>query len=519
MTTTDPAGQALPPTANPGSPTGCPVHAGTSSRSESSTIPRPPDRAGRPMSRATDSGATPFPPAPPTAAAPAHAPTPLYSQRFAADPATVYRELRDQGPTALVELSPGVPATLVTGYEAALAVLRDPESFPRDPRRWQQTVPSDCPVLPMLMYRHSAVFNDGAEHERLRATITDGLSRIEPTTLREYVERSADTLLDDIAERGEADLLAEYARLLPILVFNQLLNCPPQLSGQLVRSLASMFEGGPDAAQANNELGHCTLELIALRKENPGSDLLSWLIAHPAQLTTEELAHQIPLLLAAGIEPVQNLIANVLRLLLSDDRFAGDLSNGSLPVEDALVEILWTDPPMANYAASHPTRDVELPDGTVIPAGRPVLISFAAANTDPTTSIEHGVGNRAHLAWSAGPHACPGQSPARIIASLAIEKVLDRLPDLELVVPAEDLTWRPGPFHRALTALPVRFPPVVEQPEAPDAGRGDGSPWRRTSVPTPAGPGMAPAGTREPWLSDSNAPRWLNSLRRWWRGQ
>ena len=48
-----------------------------------------------------------------------------------------------------------------------------------------------------------------------------------------------------------------------------------------------------------------------------------------------------------------------------------------------------------------------------------------------------------------------------MIASVAIEQLLDRLPDIELAVPLEELTWRPGPFHRALAALPVRFPPVA----------------------------------------------------------
>ena len=70
------------------------------------------------------------------------------------------------------------------------------------------------------------------------------------------------------------------------------------------------------------------------------------------------MIHTLVVLMGAGTEPQQNLIANALRLLLSDDRFAGDLSGGSLPVEDALDEVLWTDPPMANYAVHYPVRDV-----------------------------------------------------------------------------------------------------------------------------------------------------------------
>ncbi len=45
---------------------------------------------------------------------------PLYGPDFDADPAATYKVLRDYGPVAPVELSPGVPASLVVGYEAAL---------------------------------------------------------------------------------------------------------------------------------------------------------------------------------------------------------------------------------------------------------------------------------------------------------------------------------------------------------------------------------------------------------------
>jgi cytochrome P450 len=64
-----------------------------------------------------------------------------------------------------------------------------------------------------------------------------------------------------------------------------------------------------------------------------------------------------------------------------------------------------------------------------------------------------------HLSWSAGPHACPVKQHTLLIATEAIERLTQWLPDLELVLPRERLTWRPGPFHRSLTALPVRFSP------------------------------------------------------------
>ncbi|WP_237321381.1 cytochrome P450 [Streptomyces sp. JJ36] len=462
----------------------------------------------------------------------------MYGPGFAADPGAVYRRLRATGPTAPVELAPGVHATLVLGYEAALHVLRTPETFSKDPRRWRAladgTVPPDSPVVPMMGYRPNALLTDGEEHRRYREAITDSLGRVDPNALSAGVARSADRLIDGFASRGEADLLGEYAQVLPLLVFNRLFGCPPDYGDRLVEGMSGIFEG-VDAEKANDLLTDTITRLIALKRDRPGADVTSWLMAHPAGLTDEELLHTLVLLMGAGTEPEQNLIANSLRLLLSDDRFAGDLSGGSLAVEDALDEVLWTDPPMANYGVHFPVHDVPYGD-TVLRAGVPHVVSFAAANTDPALAAEQRAGNRAHLAWSAGPHTCPAQGQARLIAAVAVERLLDRLPDLELAVPVGELEWRPGPFHRALAALPVRFPPAATAADAagPGSGTAAASPGEGPAVPAGTGAGGLPeagaaggADDAEPPLTRTapsvravqGARRAWSALRSWWRGE
>lgn len=451
----------------------------------------------------------------------------LYGPEFAADPAAVYRRLRASGPTAPVELAPGVRATLVTGYDAALHVLRSPETFSKDPRHWRDladgTVPPDSPVLPMMTYRPSALFTDGGEHARLRGAVTDTLARVDAGTLRGYAERSADTLIDRFAPLGTADLLGEYAQVLPLLVFDRLFGCPAGHGVRLVEAMSGMFDG-VDAERAHALLTDTLSDLITLKRRRPSADLTSWLMEHPAALTDEELIHALAVLMGAGTEPQQNLIANALRLLLSDERLAGGLSGGTLEVEDALDEVLWTDPPIANYAVHYPRHDTVY-EGTPLRAGEPLVVSLAAANTDPALTGTRSAGNRAHLAWSAGPHTCPAQGQARLIASVALERLLDRLPDLGLALPVGELTWRPGPFHRALAALPVTFPPVAARsgtgPPGPGEGEGTGRPPSAPFVPSTAeqpavevpapGPGTAPGhGTpRSAWARTAA----------WWRGE
>jgi cytochrome P450 len=92
-----------------------------------------------------------------------------------------------------------------------------------------------------------------------------------------------------------------------------------------------------------------------------------------------------------------------------------------------------------------------------LPAHQPVLVSMAACNNDPAIRADDHTGNRSHLAWGVGPRACPAQSLAYMVAQEAIDQLLDALPEMQ--VPDDSPTWRPGPFHRSLAALPVTFPP------------------------------------------------------------
>lgn len=411
---------------------------------------------------------------------PAHAGgerAPLHGPEFAAAPEAFYDMLRQYGPTAPVELAPGVEAELVTEYATALHVLQNPDTFARDSRRWRALnegrVPLDSPVLPMMMYRPNCMFSDGAEHLRLRQAVTESFGRLDMHRVSRHVDRVAAYLTDQFSARGKADLISDYAQLLPLLVFNDLFGCPAEIGDRLISAISNLFDG-VDAERANEVMAGALFELVALKRVTPGEDITSWLMQHPSRLTDEEMVHQLALLIGAGTEPVQNLIANALRLLLSDEQFAG--GGGDLLVEDAINEVLWNSPPIANYATHYPVHEVEL-SGNKLAAGTPVLVSFAAANGDPSLSATRQTfSKRAHLAWGAGPHACPAKDPALLISIRAIEKLLNTLPDIELGVPAETLTWRPGPFHRALNALPARFTPVRSERrgQQPGAAAGPG---------------------------------------------
>lgn len=429
-------------------------------------------------------------------------PVPLYGPDFTANPQAFYDRLRQYGPVAPVEISPGITAFLVTSYDAALDLLRDTKTFSKNSSVWQESIPEDSPVLGMLKWRPNALFNDGEEHARYRSVITDSFSLIEPHKLRRMTIEAADQLLRNFAERGEVDLFTEYARPVPLVLFNTLFGMPETDSDRLIDSIAGLMDASDpqEASVKTAQFEQYVMDLVTLKQKQRGDDLASWFMDHPAGLNVEELIHQLVLTIAAGQEPTTNLISNALSRMLSNPDYYSTLSGGALTPRDAINDVLRHEPPMANYSAHFPRHNVRF-HGTWIRANQLVLVSYAAANLEvlakSAPAAGHGVpgglhataitrsgpvpnDGGSHLAWSTGPHSCPVKQPALLIAITAIERLTNQLCDIQLTVPRSELEWRVGMFQRALAHLPARFTPIT-----PD--QAGVTPWTN-SRPTPKQP-------------------------------
>ncbi|WP_412806087.1 cytochrome P450 [Nocardia sp. SC052] len=382
----------------------------------------------------------------------------LYSPEFAADPHGTYRSMRQRfGPLAPVELAAGVPATLVLGYRTAVNILHDPERFPADPRKWERTIPQDSPVRAMLGWQPAARFHDGSAHDRYREASSYAIAEIDLHGLQDLVEALAIPRINTFCGRGSADLAADYAFPLVFDVLNHMIGCSPEIGNEVAAGMAARFDSGPDAAAGMARASAALIELIRHKRAAPGDDVTSRLALHHAHFTDRELLAQLLSFYGAGIEPIRNLMTNTLLLMLTDGRFGGGLLSGSLMTRDALDEVLFADPPMANFCATYPRQPIMV-DQTWVPAEQPVLIGIAACHRDPDIAGGELTGNRSHLAFGAGPHVCPAKDVAYLVAQHAIDQLLDALSGIRLAVPAEQLGWRPGPFHRALQRLPVTFP-------------------------------------------------------------
>ncbi|MEV6089228.1 MULTISPECIES: cytochrome P450 [unclassified Streptomyces] len=391
---------------------------------------------------------------------------------FQQTPSELYRTMRrEHGPVAPVLLDGGIPAWLVLGYTELTYVTNHDELFARDSRRWNQweNIPPDWPLLPYVGYQPSVLFAEGEEHRRRAGVITDALEGVDQFELANECGLIADDLIRGFAGSGQVELMSDYVH--PLLMRAVVQMCGMPATGEDTRQLVDDLRISLDAAEGEdpvagyNRVGERLRQLVKEKRMVPGPDVTSRMVMHPAGLSDEEIVQDLISVISAGEQPTSNWVCNALRLLLTDERFAVNVSGGRLSVGEALNEVLWLDTPTQNFIGRWAVRDVQL-GGRQIRAGDCLVLGLAAANTDPQIWPEGHVGaeNAAHLSFSNGEHRCPYPAPllADVMARTAVETLLERLPDLVLSVEPEELVWRPSIWMRGLMELPVQFTPVVQ---------------------------------------------------------
>ncbi|WP_195911359.1 cytochrome P450 [Streptomyces kaniharaensis] len=432
----------------------------------------------------------------------------LYGPEAESDPWALYEKLRaEHGEVAPVLLHGDVPAWLVLGHSANLTAMRTPSRFSRDSRRWTAfqdgRVGADSPLLPVVAWQPMCVFTDGEEHRRLRGAVNDGLNRFDRRGIRRHVTRFVDQMVQEYGPTGRAELVTQFAEHLPMLVMTQLLGMPDEYGPRLVEAARDLMKGTETAIASNDYVVATLRRTIERKRAAPGDDLVSSLMQHPAGLTDDEVLAHLRLVLLAANETTVNLIADTLKMVLTDPRFRAHLSGGHMTLPDALDQVLWDSPPLIIVAGRWATGDTEL-GGQQIKAGDLLLLGLAAGNYDPTVRPDPTAplfGNRSHLSFGSGPHECPGQDIGRAIAETSIDHLLTRLPDLRLAVEEGELTWTSAWLSRHLVRLPVEFTPrtLDDEPAGEDEPTASVPPVADPAPPAP--PAAAVPRPRRSWWS------------------
>ncbi|MGW7286043.1 cytochrome P450 [Streptomyces sp. NPDC054847] len=394
-----------------------------------------------------------------------------WSPQFVADPYPAFAALRERGRVHWFEPT---RQWLVPHHADVSALLRDRrlgrtylhrfthEEFGRTP-------PPAAHEPFHTLNDHGLLDLEAPDHTRIRRLVTKAFTPRTVQALEPVVQRLAAGLVADFKKAGGGDLLAEVAEPLPVAVIAEMLGIP-ESDRPLLRpwsaDICGMYELNPSeetaarAVRASTGFSAYLRELIAVRRERPGDDLVSALIAahdEGDRLSEQEMISTCVLLLNAGHEATVNTTVNGWwTLFCHPDQLAALRADHSL-LSTAVEELMRYDTPLQLFER-WVLDDIEI-DGVVVPRGSELALLFGSANRDGTRfdhpdTLDLARADNPHVSFGAGIHYCLGAPLARIELAASFGELLRQCPDMRL---AEEPRWKGGFVIRGLEALRVEL--------------------------------------------------------------
>jgi cytochrome P450 len=396
------------------------------------------------------------------------------------DPAPYYAALRKLGP---VVREPHHGVFLVSGIEEILAVYADLDSF-------SSIVAPLGPFVKLPKPAEGESIADVVEHRRAEIPLSDLLMTLDPpkhgrhralldkllTPNRlkeneEFMWTLADRLIDEFADRGEAEFCGAYAGPFTLLVIADLLGVPREdhatfrgWLGTTVAGVAGDTEGRGTGDQVFSNLYPYFTGYIEKRRASPGDDVMSQLatVRFPDGELPDvmDVVRIAAIMFAAGQETTARLISTGMRILAEQPSLADELRADADAIPNFIEECLRFESPIKGpfRLALRDTRVA----GVDIPKGSLVMVMVGAANRDPRVFANadrfdaRRPNVRRNIAFGHGEHFCPGASLARAEARISFERLLARLDNLRLVDPSA-LSYAQSFIIRGLNDLPLRF--------------------------------------------------------------
>lgn len=381
----------------------------------------------------------------------------LFDLGFMADPYPVFSELRGRCPVAHTERWGG--AWMPTRYEDIVAIAYDTEHFSS----------VDVGVTPFegageQPLKSRPITSDPPDHTWHRRLILPFFSPRAVDGYETYTRGLCRSLVDDLLGRGHGDAAVDYAQQIPPRVIAEILGVPVDRTADFVEWVRGVLELGPlfpeERLAYRQKILDYFRQLVSERRDNPGSDIISWLLqqTHDGEpLRDGHVLGTATLLLVAGIDTTWSSIGSALLHLAThgDDRERLAAEPELIPT--AVEEFLRAYSPVT--MARIVSKDVDV-NGRQLHVGDRVLLTFPAANRDPEifadaeqVQIDRTL-NR-HVAFGVGIHRCAGSNLARMEMRVALEEWLARIANFELA-PGAEVTWAGGQV-RGPRSVPVVF--------------------------------------------------------------
>jgi cytochrome P450 len=353
----------------------------------------------------------------------------------------------------------GTRVVMVNGHDAARQALTERSI----------TKHLDASSMGLAQDLHDAtirqmLFLDPPDHTRLRRLVSAAFTPQRIAMMRPRVEQIAHELLDAMEGHEIVDLIPAYAWPLPFQVICDLLDVPSG-SREEFRAWTDIVADParqPEQSAQLTRLLAVIRDLVADRRAHPSDGLLSELISvrdRQDRLSEDELTSMVFMLMVAGTETTINLIGNGAFRLLEDRSRWDQIRVDPKLLTTAIEELVRYDSPAASTTSRTAVETFDLL-GHTVQAGTSVVINLAQANRDESRfpqadRLQLDRRQNPHLGFGHGIHYCLGAPLARLETEVAYTVLMSRFPDLDLAVPASELTWRDD-FMRCLHRLPVR---------------------------------------------------------------
>lgn len=364
---------------------------------------------------------------------------------------------------------------VVTRYQDIVAILKDPMRFSS-----AQSLAVDSGVAPEVQAvldtgypaAPTMVTADPPVHTRFRQLVGKAFTsrRVEMMELR--MREIAHKLVDGFYRSGSADIVREYGYPFPMEVIAEILGVPAADMESFKRwsdDMSARFgplplERQAECARSEVEFQHYFAARLEERRHNPREDLLTDLlnarVEGEAPLTMPEMLSILKQLLIGGNETSTNLIGSMMLLLMNNPDELNAVSRNRSLQQNAVEEALRLDAPVQGLFRSA-TEEVEI-GGVRIPKGAHLELLYASGNRDdsrfhdPDRFDVHRRDSSNHMAFGFGIHFCIGAPLARAEARVALDVLLDRLPNLRLA-PGQTLEHHPHFFLRGLKHLRLEW--------------------------------------------------------------
>jgi cytochrome P450 len=397
----------------------------------------------------------------------------MLQTEYIANPYPLYHRLREIDPVFWDEEQGG--CWVLTSHTDVMACLRDPRFSARRMNIESGWIPDELKATiepPLHALTRQMLFLDPPDHTRLRGLVSRAFTPRMVEKLRPRIQQLVDELLAPTREKGEMEVISEFAYPLPAIVIAEMLGVPPEDREQFTlwtRAFGSVLDGSGtmgfeelvQALQSINEFMNYFRAIIRRQRTKPQENLLQAMQEAEEQgdmLSEDELLGNCVLLLAAGHGTTTHLIGNGLLALLRHPDALEQLRANPALLPGAVAELLRYDGPV-QLTSRLTTEKVQIGDKEIA-AGQEVLLCLGAANHDPAQFAQPDTLNlqrqeNRHLAFGHGIHFCLGAPLARVEAEIAFGTFLKNFANPRLV--GETVEFFPSQVFRGLDALPVAF--------------------------------------------------------------